>query len=83
MTTCDRLHTIRSVDAAVRNPGANGKVKGTIDMNTSFALDQTDDILACDFSDEALESAGGMSVAAQAGSSLYSSYDPSGCTCVG
>jgi hypothetical protein len=52
-------------------------------MNTSFALDQTDDILACDFSDEALESAGGMSVAAQAGSSLYSSYDPSGCTCVG
>jgi hypothetical protein len=39
-------------------------------MNTTF-----------DISDEALENAGGMSAAAQAGTSLYSSYDASGCTC--
>jgi hypothetical protein len=35
-----------------------------------------------DISDETLETAGGMSAAAQAGSSLYSSYDASGCTCI-
>ena len=40
-----------------------------------------DDLFTSDMSDEALESAGGMSAAAQAGSSLYSSYDASGCTC--
>ncbi len=41
----------------------------------------TDDVFTTDISDEALENAGGMSAAAQAGSSLYSSYDVSGCTC--
>jgi len=41
-------------------------------MNSAF----TDDL-----TDEALEGAGGMSAAAQAGASLYSSYDASGCTC--
>lgn len=51
-------------------------------MNTKFAVEK-DDILAYDFSDEALESAGGMSVTAQAGSSLYSSSTPAGCTCFG
>jgi hypothetical protein len=40
-----------------------------------------DDIFSVDISDEALENAGGMSAAAEAGSSLYSSYDASGCTC--
>jgi hypothetical protein len=40
------------------------------------------DVFNFDVSDEALENAGGMSAAAQAGSSLYSSYDASGCTCV-
>lgn len=38
-------------------------------------------IFTNDISDEALENAGGMSAAAQAGTSLYSSYDASGCTC--
>ena len=51
------------------------------DVNTIYALDQTDDILGYEFSDEALEGAGGMSVVAQAGSSLYSSSTPAGCTC--
>ena len=35
-----------------------------------------------DMSDEALENAGGMSPAAQAGASQYASYDASGCTCI-
>jgi hypothetical protein len=39
-------------------------------MNTTFEI-----------SDEDLEIAGGMSEAAQAGSSLYSTIDASGCTC--
>lgn len=40
-----------------------------------------DDLFSSRMSDEALEAAGGMSAAAQAGASLYSSYDASGCTC--
>jgi hypothetical protein len=40
-----------------------------------------DDIFSRDISDETLENAGGMSATAEAGSSLYSSYDASGCTC--
>jgi hypothetical protein len=39
-------------------------------------------VFTFDMSDEALENAGGMSAAAQAGSSLYASYDASGCTCI-
>jgi hypothetical protein len=39
-------------------------------------------VFAFDVSDEALEHAGGMSAAAEAGSSLYSSFDASGCTCI-
>jgi hypothetical protein len=50
-------------------------------MNTTFALDETDDLLAVDVSDDVLESAGGMSAGAQAGSSLYSTVSVSGCTC--
>jgi hypothetical protein len=52
-------------------------------VNTTFATNQTDDIFAYDISDEALENAGGMSAGAQAGTSLYSTIDVSGCTCVG
>ncbi|MGZ5397373.1 MAG: hypothetical protein ACXWEI_18595 [Mycobacterium sp.] len=40
-----------------------------------------DDLFSSRMSDEALEAAGGMSAAAQAGASLYTSYDASGCTC--
>ncbi|MGZ8802633.1 MAG: hypothetical protein ACXWZL_08495 [Mycobacterium sp.] len=40
-----------------------------------------DDVLVHEFSDEAMENAGGMSGAAQAGASLYSSTNASGCTC--
>ena len=50
-------------------------------MNTT-AVEQTDDILTYDVSDEALESAGGMSAGARAGTSLYSTIDVSGCTCI-
>lgn len=50
-------------------------------MNTTYAVDEIDDVLVIDISDEALESAGGMSAGAQAGSSLYSTIDVSGCTC--
>jgi hypothetical protein len=48
-------------------------------MSTATAT--VDDIFSADISDEALEGAGGMSAAAQAASSLWSSYDVSGCTC--
>jgi hypothetical protein len=40
-----------------------------------------DDLFTSHMSDEALECAGGMSETAQAGASLYSSYNASGCTC--
>ncbi|MGZ5379471.1 MAG: hypothetical protein ACXWD8_16125 [Mycobacterium sp.] len=40
-----------------------------------------DDLFSSRMSDEALEAAGGMSAAAQAGASLSTSYDASGCTC--
>jgi hypothetical protein len=40
-----------------------------------------DDMFSSHISDEALEAAGGMSATAQAGASLYSSYNASGCTC--
>ena len=40
-----------------------------------------DDLFSSSMSDEALEAAGGMSAAALAGASLYSTYDASGCTC--
>lgn len=40
-----------------------------------------DEVLVREFSDEAMEVAGGMSGAAQAGTSLYSSTNASGCTC--
>jgi hypothetical protein len=36
-----------------------------------------------DVTDEALESAGGMSPYGLAGASLWSSFDASGCTCIG
>jgi hypothetical protein len=42
-----------------------------------------DDIFTHDISDEALENTGGMSASAQAGTSLWSTIDVSGCTCVG
>jgi hypothetical protein len=48
----------------------------TIDLNQA-----DEDILANDVSDEALETAAGMSAAAQAGSSLWSSFTVAGCTC--
>ena len=46
-------------------------------------MNTTDDILTYDVSDEALEIAGGMPASAQAGTSLWSTIDVSGCTCVG
>jgi hypothetical protein len=52
-------------------------------VNAAIVPNQIGDVLTYDVSDEALENAGGMSAAAQAGSSLYSTIDPSGCTCVG
>lgn len=48
-------------------------------MNTAIAT--SDDTFARDISDEALEIAGGMSAAGQAGASLYSTVNASGCTC--
>jgi hypothetical protein len=48
-------------------------------MSTTYAT--SDEIFTSDVSDEALENAGGMSATAQAGASLYSSYNASGCTC--
>lgn len=48
-------------------------------MVTSSAA--VEDVFVREFSDEAMENAGGMSGAAQAGSSLYSSTNASGCTC--
>lgn len=48
-------------------------------MNSTPAI--ADDVFTSDISDEALENAGGMSAPVQAGSSLYSSYNASGCTC--
>ncbi len=48
-------------------------------MNTS--VDVAEDFLIREFTDEAMENAGGMSGAAQAGASLYSSTNASGCTC--
>jgi hypothetical protein len=41
------------------------------------------DVLACDVSDESLELVGGLTPNAQAGSSLWSTIQVSGCTCVG
>jgi hypothetical protein len=41
------------------------------------------DALAYDISDESLELAGGLTPNAQAGSSLWSTIQVSGCTCVG
>ncbi|HKV18090.1 MAG TPA: hypothetical protein VJR50_03590 [Mycobacterium sp.] len=46
-------------------------------MSTTFA----DDVFSRDISDAALENMGGMSAAAQAACSLWSSYDACGCTC--
>lgn len=40
-----------------------------------------EDVLLREFSDADLENAGGMSGAAQAGTSLYSTSNASGCTC--
>jgi hypothetical protein len=57
------------------------QIEGITQVNTSSIIEHDDDVLTYDFSDEALESAGGMSVTAQAGSSLYSSSTPAGCTC--
>ncbi len=48
-------------------------------MISSTAI--AEDVFVREFSDEAMENAGGMSEAAQAGSSLYSSTNASGCTC--
>ena len=47
-------------------------------VTSTSAFDET---LVREFTDEALEIAGGMSGAAQAGASLYSSTNASGCTC--
>lgn len=47
-------------------------------MSTTISWD---DVFTSHLSDEALEDAGGMSASAQAGASLYSSYNASGCTC--
>lgn len=41
------------------------------------------DIFTMDVPDEALENAAGMSAVSQAGTSLYSTIDVSGCTCIG
>lgn len=48
-------------------------------MSTATAT--YDDLFTSRMSDEALEAAGGLSAVAQAGASLYSTYDASGCTC--
>ncbi|MDA2892494.1 hypothetical protein PDG61_16355 [Mycolicibacterium sp. BiH015] len=48
-------------------------------MNSTSVV--ADDLLIREFTDEAMENAGGMSGAAQAGASLYSSTNASGCTC--
>ncbi len=40
-----------------------------------------DDLFTSHMSDDALEETGGMSATGQAGASLYSSYNASGCTC--
>jgi hypothetical protein len=40
-----------------------------------------EDVFARDISDAALENMGGMSAAAQAACSLWSSYEACGCTC--
>ena len=50
-------------------------------MNTKTAAVTWDDLFTSHMSDEALESLGGLSAEAQAGASLYTSYDASGCTC--
>jgi hypothetical protein len=50
-------------------------------MSASSATVSYDDLFTRHLSDEALESMGGISATAQAGASLYSSYDASGCTC--
>lgn len=55
------------------------QTEGCLAMSTATAT--YDDLFTSHMSDEALEAAGGMSVAAQAGASLYTSYDASGCTC--
>jgi hypothetical protein len=41
------------------------------------------DIFTMDVPDETLENAGGLSAVDRAGSSLYSTIDVSGCTCIG
>jgi hypothetical protein len=48
----------------------------TIDLT-----DADEEMLNIDVSDEALETAAGMSAAAQAGASLWSTVTVSGCTC--
>jgi hypothetical protein len=48
-------------------------------MGTNVAT--FDDVFTNDISDEELESAGGISAAAQAGSSHYSTVQACGCTC--
>jgi hypothetical protein len=46
-------------------------------------LDQiAEETLTYEVSDEALEMAAGTSMGAEAGSSLWSSFTPAGCTCV-
>jgi hypothetical protein len=55
------------------------QTEGNLAMSTAAVT--YDDLFSSRMSDEALEAAGGMSAAAQAGASLYTSYDASGCTC--
>ena len=50
-------------------------------MGASTAAVSYDDLFTGHMSDDALEFIGGVSSTAQAGASLYTSYDASGCTC--
>jgi hypothetical protein len=62
-------------------PAAKERTHAVSDI--SIDANQADeDCLATDVSDEALETAAGMSAAAQAGASLWSTVTVSGCTCV-
>jgi hypothetical protein len=53
------------------------ETEGSLAMSTMHK----DDVFARDISDAALENMGGMSSAAQAACSLWSSYEACGCTC--
>lgn len=49
----------------------------------SVALDRTEELLTPQVSDEALETAAGTSPGMQGGASLWTTFEPAGCTCIG